>query len=140
MARIRRLLAFKAVATCFGQKEPGMASRLVPHIPQEVLSNIATVLIKASTSDQFFREISRAWPRYCRKVYWTTMVQNGPKDHFGQNDLIPNWILAFARQNGPKWSILVHLGPPTVLWQFTVQFCWLDSIPPWALEGTGINP
>ena len=53
------------------------------------------------------------------------MVQNGPNDHFGQNDLIPNWILAFAR---PKWtkmvhfglkrSIFVHLGPPTVLWPF----------------------
>ena len=53
------------------------------------------------------------------------MVQNGPNDHFGQNDPIPNWILAFAR---PKWtkmahfalqrSILVHLGPPTVLWPF----------------------
>ena len=53
------------------------------------------------------------------------MVQNGPNDHFGQNDLLPNWILAFAR---PKWtkmvhfglkrSILVHLGPPTVLWPF----------------------
>ena len=66
------------------------------------------------------------WPRYCWKVCWTKMVQNGPNDHFGQNDLIPNWILAFAR---PKWtkmvhfgpfkrSILVHLGPPTVLWPF----------------------
>ena len=31
------------------------------------------------------------------------MVQNGPNDHFGQNDLILNWILAFAR---PKWTIL----------------------------------
>ena len=68
---------------------------------------------------------TRAWPRYCRKVCWTKMVQNGPNDHFGQNDLIPDWILAFAR---PKWtkmvhfglrrSILVHLGPPTVLWPF----------------------
>ena len=43
------------------------------------------------------------------------MVQNGPNDHFGQNCLIPNRILAFAR---PKWTILVHLGPPTVLWPF----------------------
>ena len=52
--------------------------------------------------------------------------QNGPNDHFGQNGLIPNWILASRDQNGPKWSILVHfglkrpilvhLGPPTVLW------------------------
>ena len=67
----------------------------------------------------------REWPRYCRKVYWTKMVQNGPDDHFGQNGLILNWILAFAR---PKWSILVHsglkrsilvhLGPPTVLRPF----------------------
>ena len=30
------------------------------------------------------------------------MAQNGPNDHFGQNDLIPNRILAFGRQNGPK--------------------------------------
>ena len=51
------------------------------------------------------------------------MVQNGPNDHFGQNDLILNWNLAFAR---PKWSKMVHfgpfwqvhLGPPTVLWPF----------------------
>ena len=50
------------------------------------------------------------------------MVQNGQNDDFGQNDLIPNRILVFAR---PKWtilvhfglkrSILVHLGLPTVL-------------------------
>ena len=44
------------------------------------------------------------------------MVQNGPNDHFGQNGLIPNWILAFAR---PKWTKMVrpfwpeqaHFGP-----------------------------
>ena len=42
------------------------------------------------------------------------MIQNGPNDHFGQNDLIPNWILALARHFGPFWSILafeVHFGP-----------------------------
>ena len=53
------------------------------------------------------------------------MVENGPNNYFGQNDLILNRTLAFA---GPKWSILVHvglkgsilvhLGPPTVLWPF----------------------
>ena len=69
--------------------------------------------------------INREWPRYCRKVYWTKMVQNGANDHFGQNDLISNRNVAFA---SPKWSILVHfglkrsilvhLGPPTVLWPF----------------------
>ena len=69
------------------------------------------------------------WPRHCRKGYWTKMDQNGPDDHFGQNDLISNWILAFARPNwpkmdhfGPLWSrersVLVHLGPPTVLCPF----------------------
>ena len=36
------------------------------------------------------------------------MVQNGPNDHFGQNGLILNWILAFAR---PKWTKMVHFGP-----------------------------
>ena len=36
------------------------------------------------------------------------MVQNGPNDHFGQNDLILDWLLAFA---GPKWTKMVHFGP-----------------------------
>ena len=70
----------------------------------------------------------REWPRYCRKVYWTKMVQNGPNDHFGQNGLIPNWILAFARPRwtkmvhfGLKRSILFHLGPPTVLRPFLIS-------------------
>ena len=62
--------------------------------------------------NQSFRE----WPRYCRKEYWTKMVQNGPNDHFGQNDLIPNWILAFAR---PKWTKMVHFGP---FWPEEVHF------------------
>ena len=44
------------------------------------------------------------------------MVQNGPNDHFGQNDLIPNWILAFAR---PKWTKMVHFGP---FWPEVVHF------------------
>ena len=57
------------------------------------------------------------------------LLKHGPNrpfwTFFGQNDLIPNWILAFA---GPKWtilvhfglkrSILVHLGPLTVLRPF----------------------
>ena len=53
------------------------------------------------------------------------MVQNGPNDHFGQNDLVPNRILALGDQmdqNGPlgvhfglKRPILAHSGPPTVL-------------------------
>ena len=44
------------------------------------------------------------------------MDQNGPNDHFGQNDLIPNWILAFAR---PKWTKMVHFGP---FWPEEVHF------------------
>ena len=36
------------------------------------------------------------------------MVQNGLNDHFGQNNLIPNPILAFAR---PKWTKMVRFGP-----------------------------
>ena len=74
----------------------------------------------------FYRE----WPRHCRKEYWTKMDQNGPKDHFGQNDLIPNWILAFARPKwtkmahfGPFWPEEVHFGPPTVLWPFLILWC-----------------
>ena len=61
-------------------------------------------------------ESAREWPRYCRKVCWTKMVQNGPNDHFGQNDIIPNWILAFAR---PKWTKMVHFGP---FWPEEVRF------------------
>ena len=44
------------------------------------------------------------------------MVQHGPNDHFGQNDLIPNRILAFAR---PKWTKIVHFGP---FWPEEVHF------------------
>ena len=59
----------------------------------------------------------------------SVLDQHCPNDHFGQHDLIPNWIFAFAR---PKWTkmvhfglkrsrtILVHLGPPTVLWPFLI--------------------
>ena len=51
------------------------------------------------------------------------MVQNGPNDHFGQNG--PDSELDFSIREtkmvhfGPCWpeeAILVHLGPPTVLW------------------------
>ena len=63
-------------------------------------------------SDTNFRER----PRYCRKVYWTKMVQNGPNDHFGQNGLIPNRILAFARL---KWTKIAHFGP---FWPKEVHF------------------
>ena len=78
------------------------------------------------------------------------MAQNGQNGHFGQNDLIPNRILAFARPKWtkmvhfglkipnrilafarPKWtkmvhfglkrSILVHFGPPTVLWSLLIK-------------------
>ena len=59
---------------------------------------------------------AREWPRYCRKEYWTKMGQNGPNDHFGQNDLIPNRILAFAR---PKWTKMVHFGQ---FWPEEVHF------------------
>ena len=64
----------------------------------------------------FFSSKNREWPRYCRKVYWTKMDQNGLNDHFGQNALIPNWVLAFAR---PKWTKMVHSGP---FWPEEVHF------------------
>ena len=44
------------------------------------------------------------------------MVQDGPNDHFGQNDLITNWISASA---GPKWTKMAHFGP---LWLKDVHF------------------
>ena len=59
---------------------------------------------------------SREWPWYCRKVCWTKMVQNGPNDDFGQNDLIPNWILALTR---PKWTKMVQFGQ---FWPEEVHF------------------
>ena len=46
----------------------------------------------------------------------SVLDQNGPNDHFGQNDLIPNRILAFTR---PKWTKIVHFGP---LWPQEVHF------------------
>ena len=41
------------------------------------------------------------------------LEQHGPNDHFGQNDLIPNRILAFARPkiHGPFWPEEVYFGP-----------------------------
>ena len=45
------------------------------------------------------------------------MDQNGPHDHFDQNGLIPNWILAFASPKwtkmdlGPVWPEEDHFGP-----------------------------
>ena len=44
------------------------------------------------------------------------MAHNGQNDHLGQNDFIPNCILAFAR---PKWTITVHFGP---FWPEEVHF------------------
>ena len=46
----------------------------------------------------------------------SVLDQNGPNDHFGQNDLIPNRILAFAR---PQWTKMVHFGP---FWPEEVYF------------------
>ena len=68
---------------------------------------------------------TREWPRYCPKVYWTKMVQNGPNDPFGQNDLKYSELDFSIRETkmvhfGLKRSILVHLGPPTVLWPFLI--------------------
>ena len=62
------------------------------------------------------RGVFREWPQHCRKECWTKMVQSGPNDHFGQNDLIPNWILAFGR---PKWTKTVHFAP---FWLEEVHF------------------
>ena len=56
---------------------------------------------------QHFEAVKES-PQYCRKVSWTKMAQNGQNDHFGQNGLIPNWILVLAR---PRWTKMVHLGP-----------------------------
>ena len=70
----------------------------------------------------FEHTYNKEWPRYCRKAYWTKMVQNGQNDHFGQEDLIPNWILAFAR---PKWTKMVHFGP---FWPKEVYFGRLRSV------------
>ena len=75
------------------------------------------------------------------------MVQNGPNDHFGQNDLIPNWILAF---DGPKWSILVHsglkrsslvhLGPPPALWPFLSNGGFQSVVRVWSGEQIPTTP
>ena len=80
---------------------------------------------------------SQKWAKFMNFSFWPflwfglpgRLPKNGPNNHFGQNDLIPNRILALAR---PKWTemvhfglfwpqdslvkrpICVHLGPPTV--------------------------
>ena len=48
----------------------------------------------------------------------SVLDQNGPSDHFGQNDLIPNRILNLAsarpkwtKKKGPFWPEEVHFGP-----------------------------
>ena len=75
---------------------------------QKLKKMASASLVRADLDAQIARSQSREWPRYCRKVSWTKMAQNGRNDHFGQNDLIPNWILACAR---PKWTKMVHFGP-----------------------------
>ena len=60
---------------------------------------------------------TREWPRYCRKVCWSKMVRTA---------IFRTGFEHLRDQNGPKWSILVHfglkrsilvhLGPPSVLW------------------------
>ena len=62
------------------------------------------------------RTVFREWPRYCRKVYWTKMVQNSPNDDFGQMTLFQTKIFAFAR---PKWTKMVHFGQ---FWPEEVHF------------------
>ena len=47
-------------------------------------------------------------PKWSKMVIWN--------DHFGQSDLIPNRILAFAR---PRWTKMVHFGP---FWPKEVHF------------------
>ena len=57
----------------------------------------------------------REWPRYCRKVYWPKLVQNGPDNHF--EPFWPYSKLDFSiretkmDQNGPFWPEEVHFGP-----------------------------
>ena len=46
----------------------------------------------------------------------SVLDQNGPNDHFAQNDLIPNWIFFGIRETkmdhfGPFWPEGVHFGP-----------------------------
>ena len=62
----------------------------------------------------------RKWPQYCRKTYWTKMVQYGPNDHFVQMTLFRTdfSIRETKMDHFLTRSILVHLGPPTVLWPF----------------------
>ena len=45
--------------------------------------------------------IGREWPRYCRKVYWTKVVQNGPNEHLVKMALF---------RTGFQHSRMVHFG------------------------------
>ena len=62
-------------------------------------------------SEANFAPEVKEWPRYCRKVYWTTMVQNGYYEHLGQNDPIMNRIDHSRDKNSPFWFYKVHVGP-----------------------------
>ena len=55
--------------------------------------------------------MSREWPRYCRKACWTKMIKMVQMTIYSELDFI---LVHF----GLKRSILVRLGPPTVLWPF----------------------
>ena len=59
-------------------------------------------------------------PTQWSKIVKMTILANG--------DLIPNWILAFVAPDfGPKKSMLVHLGPPTVLWPLLIVPRFLET-------------
>ena len=79
--------------------------------------NSAPCFISKSCFRVLQRPYHKDWPRYCRKVHWTKMAQNGHNDHFGQNDLIPNRIWGFSTretssgQNVPFWPEEVRFGP-----------------------------
>ena len=77
----------------------------------DVLANLSRELAN------FKREFAklREWPRYCRKVYWIKMVQNGPK--WSKRPFWSKWPYseldfsiheAKLDQNGPFWSILAE--------------------------------
>ena len=126
------------------RKGSGKRCANLSQIARQICANFVLyfAILSQSISDNFLQiplfqcpllEIPDGWPGIGRgrSTVGKCTGPNGPNgrlDHFGQNDLIPNWILAFAR---PKWSILVHfglkrsillhLGPSTVLWPFLTK-------------------
>ena len=106
--------SFLCVFLLFSKLFKGSAEEENPSFSSEVPHFLAkNARIGGSGFLLIFTAGNKEWLRDCRKVCWTKMAQNGQHNHFGPNDLLPNWTLASARPNGPNfreertWAIAI---------------------------------